>query len=232
MLFQDTLKELRKNKGISQYDLANALNISRSVIAKWETGLTLPSEESTRLLMDYFNVSREELFKNEETETIIVKKNVSISKMKKLIFSLSSALVVLIITTIILFTSLMPKSLSKQLDKLGNLEDVKISLYEVSTGERHYLDPAEENIQDKALVMLDTIEYKLYSKNKLVEPAWLGAYTVILEGDVTIYINATFLIVDGNNRAIKEYTNDTLFKVIDLLISSDSIEVTDEDFNQ
>ena len=232
MLFQDTLKELRKKKGISQYDLADALNISRSVIAKLETGLTLPSEESIRLLMDYFNVSREELFKNEETETIIVKKNVSISKMKKLIISLSSALVVLIITTIILFTSLMPKSLSKQLDKLGNLEDVKISLYEVSTGERHYLDPSEENIQDKALAMLDTIEYKLYSKNKLVEPAWLGEYTITLEGDITIHINATCIIVDGNNRVIKEYTNDTLFKVIDLLISSESIEVTDEDFNQ
>ena len=90
MLFQDTLRELRKKKGISQYVLADALNISRSVIAKWETGLTLPSEESIRLLMNYFNVSREELFKNEETETIIVKKNVSISKMKKLIISYQS----------------------------------------------------------------------------------------------------------------------------------------------
>ena len=80
--------------------------------------------------------------------------------------------------------------------------------------------------------MLDTIEYKLYSKNKLVVSAWLGAYSVILEGDVTIYINATFLIVDGKNRTIKEYTNDTLFNVIDLLISSESIEVTDKNFNQ
>ena len=58
MLFQDKLKELRKKNGIFQYDLANTLNISRSVIAKWEAGITLPSEESTRLLMDYFNVSR------------------------------------------------------------------------------------------------------------------------------------------------------------------------------
>ena len=220
MLFQDTLKELRKNKGISQYDLADALNISRSVIAKWETGLTLPSEESTRLLMDYFNVSREELFKNEETETIIVKKNVSILKMKKLIISLSSALVVLIATTIILFTSLMPTSLSKQLDKLGDFNDVKISLKETSTGEMYYLDPSEENIQDKALAMLDTIEYKLYSKNKLVEPAWLGEYTVILEGDITIHINAVYIIVDGNNRTVKEYTNDTIHRVIDLLIQN------------
>ena len=56
--------------------------------------------------------------------------------------------------------------------------------------------------------MLDTIEYKLYSKNKLVEPAWVGEYTVILEGDVIIYINATHLIVDGKNRTIKEYTNE------------------------
>lgn len=34
--------------------------------------------------MDYFNVSREELFNNEETESIIVKKNVSISRLKKI----------------------------------------------------------------------------------------------------------------------------------------------------
>lgn len=33
MLFQDKFKELRKEKNISQYDLAEALNISRSVIA-------------------------------------------------------------------------------------------------------------------------------------------------------------------------------------------------------
>ena len=56
MLFQDTLKELRKKKGISQYDLADALNISRSVIAKWETGLTLPSEDNINILCEYFDV--------------------------------------------------------------------------------------------------------------------------------------------------------------------------------
>ena len=51
MLFQDKLKELRKNKNISQYDLAKELNISRSVIAKWETGRSLPSDESLDLLI-------------------------------------------------------------------------------------------------------------------------------------------------------------------------------------
>lgn len=80
--------------------------------------------------MDYFNVSREELFKNWEPAAIIIKKNVFISKMKKLIISLSSSLADLIITTITLFTSLMPKSLSMQMDRLGDFDNVKISLYE------------------------------------------------------------------------------------------------------
>ena len=231
MLFQDKLKELRKEKGISQYDLADALNISRSVIAKWEAGITLPSEESTRLLMDYFNVSREELFKNEETETIIVKKNVSISKMKKIIISLSSAMVILIAIAIIVFTSLTPKSLSKQLDKLGAFDDVKISLYDTSTGERHYLNPNEENYKDKALALLDTVEYRLYSKGEVV-PEWIGSYTIILEGKITIEINSAYLSVDGNHRAVKEYTSNTINRVIDLLISSEGIEITDEGFIQ
>lgn len=38
MLFKDKLKELRRERGISQYDLEEDLNISRSVIVKWETG--------------------------------------------------------------------------------------------------------------------------------------------------------------------------------------------------
>lgn len=231
MMFQNKLKELRKDKNISQYDLADALNISRSVVAKWENGLTLPSEESIRLLMDYFNVSREELFKNEETESVIAKKNASISRLKKLVISLSSVMVVLIITAVILITLLMPKSLSKQLYKLGDFEDVKISLYDTGTGTRHYLNPNEEKFKDKALVLLDTVEYRLYSKGAAV-PEWIGSYTIILEGKITIEINSAYLSVDGNHRAVKEYTSNTINRVIDLLISSEGIEITDEGFIQ
>lgn len=231
MLFQDKLKELRKEKKISQYDLAEALNISRSVIAKWETGLTLPSEESTRLLMDYFNVSREELFNNEETESIIVKKNVSISRLKKLVISLSSVMVVLIITTIILVTLLMPKSLSKQLDKLGDLDEVKISLYSFTTDETYYLDLNEKNVREEVLSKLNSLEYKLYPKYKLVEK-WIGEYTIILEGEIVIYLNQGYMIVDGENRAVKSYNPDTLYTIIQLLIDSESIEIMDEEFNK
>ena len=231
MLFQDTLKELRKKKNISQYDLAEALNISRSVVAKWETGLTLPNEENVSFLMKYFNVTREELFKNEETETVIVKKNVSISKMKKVIVSLSIAIAVLLIASVIIITSLMPKSLAKELDKLGDFEDVKISLYSFTTDETYYLDVSEKSIHDEVLYKLNNIEYNLYPKYKLVEK-WIGEYTIILEGDITIYINQGYMIIDGNNRAVKNYNPDSLYEIVETLISSESIEIIDESFNQ
>ena len=102
MLFQDTLKELRKKKGISQYDLADALNISRSVIAKWETGLTLPSEDNINILCEYFDVTQEELMGNFEVQEIITDKIKKISLFKKIIFILSSLLLITIITIIVL----------------------------------------------------------------------------------------------------------------------------------
>ena len=231
MLFQDTLKELRKKKNISQYDLAEALNISRSVVAKWETGLTLPNEENVALLIEYFNVTREELFKHEETETELVKKNISISKMKKVIISLSIVIAILLISSIIIITSLMPKSLSKELDKLGDFEDVKISLYCFTTDETYHLDVSEKNIHDEVLYKLNNIEYKLYPKYMLVEK-WIGEYTIILEGDITIYLNQGYMIVDGNNRAVKNYNPDSLYEIVQILISSESIEIYDEGFNQ
>ena len=63
-------------------------------------------------------------------------------------------------------------------------------------------------------------------------PEWIGAYTIILEGKMTIEINAAYLSIDGNYSAVKEYTPNTISKVIDLLISSDGIELPDEYFNQ
>ena len=102
MLFQDILKELRKKKGISQYDLANALNISRSVIAKWETGLTLPNDENLKILSDFFGVSKEELMRDFEHQEIITEKNKKISLFKKTIYILTSLLLMTIITIIVL----------------------------------------------------------------------------------------------------------------------------------
>ena len=151
--------------------------------------------------------------------------------MKKVIVSLSTAIAILLIASVIIITSLMPKSLAKELDKLGDFEDVKISLYCFTTDETYYLDVNEKNIHDEVLYKLNNIEYKLYPKYMLVEK-WIGEYTIILEGDITIYLNQGYMIVDGDNNAVKNYNPDSLYEIVQILISSESIEIYDEGFNQ
>ncbi len=42
MLFADTLKKLRTEKGLSQRELAEQMYVTRSAVAKWENGSRLP----------------------------------------------------------------------------------------------------------------------------------------------------------------------------------------------
>ena len=40
------------------------------------------------------------------------------------------------------------------------------------------------------------------------------------------------MIIDGNNRAVKNYNPDSLYEIVQILISSESIEIYDEVFNK
>lgn len=51
------LKELRKQKGISQLRLATELNTTQNTISRYETGEREPGIDELIKLADYFNVS-------------------------------------------------------------------------------------------------------------------------------------------------------------------------------
>lgn len=53
----DTLRTLRKQHSMSQEDVANALNVSRQSVAKWESGISLPSSQNLIRLSELFGVS-------------------------------------------------------------------------------------------------------------------------------------------------------------------------------
>lgn len=74
MEFKENLKQLRKQKGLTQAQLAEKLFVSRSTIAKWENGLGLPNPESMATLEKLFDVVGEALA-TEEPENVIIKKN-------------------------------------------------------------------------------------------------------------------------------------------------------------
>lgn len=55
--FKDRLKELRLEKGISQQDLGNIVNMSKMAISHWESGHSEPSISQLIILSKYFEVT-------------------------------------------------------------------------------------------------------------------------------------------------------------------------------
>ena len=68
MEFNNKLYELRKQKGFSQEELANRLNVSRQTVSKWEVGESTPDMEKLVAMSDLFEISLDELVKGEEPE--------------------------------------------------------------------------------------------------------------------------------------------------------------------
>ncbi len=56
-MFAQRLKELRKEKGVSQAVLSSALGLSQQAVGKWETGRCTPDPQTLAELAAYFNVS-------------------------------------------------------------------------------------------------------------------------------------------------------------------------------
>ena len=56
------IKELRKQRGITQEQLANSIGISFQAVSKWENGDNLPDVTMIPAIASFFDVSTDELF--------------------------------------------------------------------------------------------------------------------------------------------------------------------------
>lgn len=70
MEFNEKLQTLRKQKGITQDELANALYVTRAAVAKWESGRGYPNIESLKNIAEFFSVTVDELLSGNEILTI------------------------------------------------------------------------------------------------------------------------------------------------------------------
>ncbi len=59
------MKGLRKEKGLTQEQLAEQLNVSRRTVSRWETGTNLPDLDILIELADYYKVELRELLDGE-----------------------------------------------------------------------------------------------------------------------------------------------------------------------
>ena len=65
MSFAENLKQLRKEKQISQEELAEILDVSRQAVSKWEQGIGYPEVEKLLLLSRKLSVSLDSLMETE-----------------------------------------------------------------------------------------------------------------------------------------------------------------------
>lgn len=70
MEFSEKLQELRRNRGLTQEELAEALYVSRTAISKWESGKGYPSIDSLKEISGFFSVSIDELLSSEKLLSI------------------------------------------------------------------------------------------------------------------------------------------------------------------
>jgi len=89
MEFNEKLQELRKDKGLTQEELAEILYVSRTAVSKWESGRGYPNIESLKEISKFFEVSIDDLLSGEKLLSLAEKENKSnIRNMCDLLFGI------------------------------------------------------------------------------------------------------------------------------------------------
>ena len=70
MEFHEKLQELRKQKSLTQEELAEKLYVSRTAVSKWESGRGYPNIDSLKAIAKFFAVTVDQLISSEEVLTV------------------------------------------------------------------------------------------------------------------------------------------------------------------
>lgn len=66
MTIADRIQSLRKTKGLSQEELADAVGVSRQAVSKWESEQATPDLDKVIIMSDVFDVTTDYLLKGIE----------------------------------------------------------------------------------------------------------------------------------------------------------------------
>lgn len=75
MKLGDKIIKLRKEKNLTQEDLANEIGVTRQTISNWELNETVPDLDQSKKISNVFKVSLDELVDNDNKEILIEKVN-------------------------------------------------------------------------------------------------------------------------------------------------------------
>ena len=98
MEFNEKLQQLRKQKGLTQEELAQMLYVSRTAVSKWESGRGYPNIESLKQIARIFSVSVDRLLSTDDVLALATEEGKRrIGSVRDLIFGLLDIFSVLLI---------------------------------------------------------------------------------------------------------------------------------------
>lgn len=84
MEFAEKLKTLRKDADLTQQEVADKLYISRSLYAKYESGIAVPNKDTLQKIALLFNADVNDLVSCEETTFMVVEEHNTREKLKNI----------------------------------------------------------------------------------------------------------------------------------------------------
>lgn len=161
------IENLRKEKGLTQQDLADILSVSNQAVSKWEGGRNLPDIAIQRAICDTFNITMEELHAGERD----IKKRNKTKKIRKenKIFSIAlmcivPVMVFFVVYFIINFRALKIYYSNSQITNEENSIRANLLIFKLPRKLIIFINniyPCNYEVKDS-----DLLDLKLYSGNK------------------------------------------------------------------
>lgn len=130
MVINEVIKSRRKERGWTQQELAEKLNLSRSTISSWETGRTYPDLEMIINLSDLFEITLDELLKGDRA----VVKNIAKDSNRKKIYKAATvvtSIILLLVVGVVLANVFKFKEITaddiKSAERIGNEVHIQLN---------------------------------------------------------------------------------------------------------
>ena len=161
------IENLRKEKGLTQQDLADILSVSNQAVSKWESGRNLPDIAIQRVICDTFNITMEELHAGERD----IKKRNKTKKIRKenkifliTLMCIVPVMVFFVVYFIINFRALKIYYSNSQITNEENSIRANLLIFELPRKLIIFINniyPCNYEVKDS-----DLLDLKLYSGNK------------------------------------------------------------------
>ena len=145
MNFGEKLTNLRRQKGLSQEELGEKLNVTRQTISKWELGQTSPDSGKLTEISRFFGIGVNELTNEEDIQ--IDSSNPIQEEKTTGGFNIKNLLVILFVVIIIALIVVIGIEISKKIDEKRKEKEAKQMYNQLLTTGTDYIDKSVDIIE-------------------------------------------------------------------------------------